>query len=205
MRGRFITLEGVEGAGKSSQLEVVRRYLAERGVDVVMSREPGGTPLAEKIRELLLDPAYHDMSNNTELLLMFAARAEHLQQVIQPALARGAWVVCDRFTDATFAYQGGGRGMDADWIEMLESRVQGALRPDLVLIFDLAPEEGARRIAARRSDRFEQEAMAFFHRVRDAYLARAQRWPDRYRVIDAARAPEQVSDEVRVALAQLMP
>lgn len=188
MSGLFITLEGPEGAGKSTN----RDYLAERlrgeGLEVVLSREPGGTPLAEQIRELLLAPAAEPMASDTELLLVFAARAQHLAEVISPALQRGAVVLCDRFTDATYAYQGGGRGVAVERIEQLERFVQGDLRPDLTLIFDLPVDVGLRRAAARgRLDRFEQEGMAFFEGVRNAYLARARNVPQRYRVLDAAQ------------------
>lgn len=188
MSGLFITLEGPEGAGKSTNREYLAERLREQGLDVVLTREPGGTPLAEKVRELLLAPAAEPMASDTELLLVFAARAQHLAEVIRPALQRSAVVLCDRFTDATYAYQGGGRGVAVERIEQLEHFVQGDLRPDLTLIFDLPVEVGLSRAAARgRLDRFEQEGMAFFESVRSAYLSRAQMAPQRYRVLDAAQ------------------
>ncbi|MDR2306005.1 MAG: dTMP kinase [Paucimonas sp.] len=188
MSGLFITLEGPEGAGKSTNREYLAARLREQGVDVVMTREPGGTPLAERIRELLLAPSDELMAADTELLLMFAARAQHLAEVIRPALARGAVVLCDRFTDATYAYQGGGRGLSVERIAILESFVQGELRPDLTLVFDLPVEVGLARAAARgRLDRFEQEGQAFFEAVRQAYLQRAARQPQRYSLLDAAQ------------------
>lgn len=188
MSGLFITLEGPEGAGKSTNREYLAERLREQGLDVVLTREPGGTPLAEKIRELLLAPAAEPMASDTELLLVFAARAQHLAEVIRPALQRGAVVLCDRFTDATYAYQGGGRGVAIERIEQLEHFVQDDLRPDLTLIFDLPVEVGLSRAAARgRLDRFEQEGMAFFEGVRSAYLSRARNTPQRYRVLDAAQ------------------
>ncbi|QXH37211.1 dTMP kinase [Pseudomonas muyukensis] len=188
MSGLFITLEGPEGAGKSTNREYLAARLREQGIDVLMTREPGGTPLAERIRELLLAPSEETMAVDTELLLMFAARAQHLAQVIRPALARGAVVLCDRFTDATYAYQGGGRGLPVERIAILESFVQGELRPDLTLVFDLPVQVGLARAAARgRLDRFEQEGQAFFEAVRQAYLQRAGQQPQRYRLLDAAQ------------------
>ncbi|HBM07677.1 dTMP kinase [Pseudomonas sp. Choline-3u-10] len=189
MTGLFITLEGPEGAGKSTNREYLAQRLREHSLDVVLTREPGGTPLAERIRELLLAPADEPMNSDTELLLVFAARAQHLAQVIRPALARGAVVLCDRFTDATYAYQGGGRGLPTSRIEQLECFVQGEMRPDLTLIFDLPVEIGLSRAAARgRLDRFEQEGLDFFEAVRSAYLNRAQQDRQRYRVVDAGQS-----------------
>jgi dTMP kinase len=200
--GLFITLEGPEGAGKSTNREYLAEHLRAQGLDVVLSREPGGTPLAERIRELLLAPSDEAMAADTELLLVFAARAQHLAQVIRPALARGAVVLCDRFTDATYAYQGGGRGLSQERIAALEAFVQGELRPDLTLIFDLPVEVGLARASARgRLDRFEQEGRAFFDAVRHTYLQRAAAEPQRYRVVNAA----QTLNEVQVALAGLLP
>lgn len=197
MTGLFITLEGPEGAGKSTNREYLAQRLRERGLDVVLTREPGGTPLAERIRELLLTPADEPMNSDTELLLVFAARAQHLAQVIRPALTRGAVVLCDRFTDATFAYQGGGRGLSSARIEQLESFVQGELRPDLTLIFDLPVEIGLSRAAARgRLDRFEQEGLGFFEAVRSAYLDRARQAPQRYSVIDAGQSLSAVQKDL---------
>ncbi len=189
MTGLFVTLEGPEGAGKSTNREYLAEQLRSRDIEVVLTREPGGTPLAEKIRELLLAPGDEPMASDTELLLMFAARAQHLAQVIRPALARGAVVLCDRFTDATYAYQGGGRGVDVARIALLEQFVQGDLRPDFTLLFDLPVEVGLARAANRgRLDRFETEGRAFFEAVRACYLARLAAAPERYRLIDAAQA-----------------
>ncbi|WP_407296349.1 dTMP kinase [Stutzerimonas zhaodongensis] len=205
MTGVFITLEGPEGAGKSTNREYLAQRLRDHGLDVVLTREPGGTPLAEHIRELLLAPADEPMSSDTELLLVFAARAQHLAQVIRPALGRGAVVLCDRFTDATYAYQGGGRGLSTERIEQLESFVQGEMRPDLTLIFDLPVEVGLSRAAARgRLDRFEQEGLGFFQAVRTAYLDRARQDPQRYRVVDAAQALTAVQRELDGLLPELL-
>ncbi len=202
MSGLFITLEGPEGAGKSTNREYLAERLRERGIEVVLSREPGGTPLAERIRELLLAPSDEAMDSDTELLLVFAARAQHLAQVIRPALARDAVVLCDRFTDATYAYQGGGRGLGEARIAELERFVQGELRPDLTLIFDLPVEVGLSRAAARgRLDRFEQEERGFFEAVRRTYLQRAAAVPTRYRVLDAAQS----LDAVQRAIDGLLP
>lgn len=205
MSGLFITLEGPEGAGKSTNRDYLAALLREHGVDVVLTREPGGTPLAERIRELLLAPADEPMASDTELLLVFAARAQHLQQVVRPALARGAVVLCDRFTDATYAYQGGGRGVPAERIALLEDFVQGALRPDLTLVFDLPVEVGLARAAARgRLDRFEQERLEFFEAVRSTYLQRAAQSPERYRVLDAAQPLDAVQERIAGLLPQLL-
>lgn len=205
MTGLFITLEGPEGAGKSTNREYLAERLRAEGIDVVLTREPGGTPLAERIRELLLAPSDEAMCADTELLLVFAARAQHLDQVIRPALARGAVVLCDRFTDATYAYQGGGRGLSQARIATLETFVQGALRPDLTLVFDLPVEVGLARASARgRLDRFEQEGRAFFDAVRSTYLERAQAQPQRYRLVDAAQTLEQVQVQLDALLPQLL-
>ncbi|WP_414156052.1 dTMP kinase [Pseudomonas sp. BNK-30] len=201
MSGLFITLEGPEGAGKSTNRDYLAARLREQGLDVVLTREPGGTPLAEKVRELLLAPSDEVMSADTELLLVFAARAQHLAQVIRPALERGAVVLCDRFTDATYAYQGGGRGLSVERIAVLEQFVQGELRPDLTLVFDLPVEVGLARAAARgRLDRFEQEGQAFFEAVRQAYLQRARREPQRYDLLDAAQPLEAVQRAIDALL-----
>ncbi|AGA72417.1 dTMP kinase [Pseudomonas plecoglossicida] len=201
MSGLFITLEGPEGAGKSTNRDYLAARLCEQGLDVVLTREPGGTPLAEKVRELLLAPSDESMVADTELLLVFAARAQHLAQVIRPALARGAVVLCDRFTDATYAYQGGGRGLPVERIAILEQFVQGDLRPDLTLVFDLPVEVGLARAAARgRLDRFEQEGQAFFEAVRQAYLQRAGREPQRYTLLDAAQSLEAVQRSIDALL-----
>lgn len=190
------------GTGKSTNRDYLAARLREQGLDVVLTREPGGTPLAERVRELLLAPSDEVMAADTELLLVFAARAQHLAEVIRPALARGAVVLCDRFTDATYAYQGGGRGLSVERIAQLEQFVQGDLRPDLTLVFDLPVEVGLARAAARgRLDRFEQEGQAFFEAVRQAYLQRAQRAPQRYTLLDAA----QPLDAVQRAIDGLLP
>ena len=193
-RGRFITLEGVEGVGKSTHLPFVGAFLRARGLEVIETREPGGTALAEAIRGLFLRD--EPMPAASELLLLFAARASHLQDVILPALARGTWVVCDRFTDATYAYQGGGRGLDSAWIADLERRVQGSMRPDCVLVLDAPVAVGRGRVAARRGrqDRIEEEDITFFERVRSVYLERAQR--PGYRIIDASGAVDAVQREL---------
>ncbi|HKS14198.1 MAG TPA: dTMP kinase [Pseudomonas sp.] len=205
MSGLFITLEGPEGAGKSTNRDYLAARLREQGLDVVLTREPGGTPLAERIRELLLAPSDEQMHADTELLLMFAARAQHLAAVIRPALARGAVVLCDRFTDATYAYQGGGRGLPVERIATLETFVQGDLRPDLTLVFDLPVEVGLARAAARgRLDRFEQEGVGFFEAVRQAYLQRAGLDPRRYRLLDAAQTLEQVQTAIDGLLPVIM-
>ena len=205
MTGLFITLEGPEGAGKSTNRDYLAERLRERGVDVLLTREPGGTPLAERIRELLLAPSDEPMAVDTELLLVFAARAQHLQQVIRPALAQGRVVLCDRFTDATYAYQGGGRGLSLERIAQLERFVQGELRPDLTLIFDLPVEVGLARAAARgRLDRFEQEGRGFFEAVRQAYLQRAAQAPQRYRVLDAGQTLIQVQADLDALLPRLL-
>ncbi|SDG28793.1 dTMP kinase [Phytopseudomonas seleniipraecipitans] len=205
MSGLFITLEGPEGAGKSTNREYLAALLREQGIDVLLTREPGGTPLAERVRELLLAPSGEAMASDTELLLVFAARAQHLAQVIVPALSRGAVVLCDRFTDATYAYQGGGRGLDVQRIAQLETFVQGALRPDLTLVFDLPVEVGLARAAARgRLDRFEQEGREFFEAVRTTYLQRARAEPARYRILDAAQTLEAVQRDLDELLPQLL-
>ncbi|SFB51169.1 dTMP kinase [Azotobacter beijerinckii] len=205
MSGLFITLEGPEGAGKSTNREYLAEGLRTGGREVVLTREPGGTPLAERIRELLLAPSSELMAVDTELLLVFAARAQHLAEVIRPALARGAVVLCDRFTDASYAYQGGGRGVPEARIATLENFVQGDLRPDLTLVFDLPVEVGLARAAARgRLDRFEQEGRAFFEAVRQAYLHRAASDPARYRVVDAGRPLAEVQRSLDALLPQLL-
>lgn len=186
--GRFITLEGGEGAGKSTNMAYIARRLSDAGIRVTVTREPGGTPLAESVRALLLDPSNTAMHADTELLLMFAARAQHLQELVLPALARGEWVLCDRFTDATYAYQGGGRQLDMQRIEQLERWVQGGFQPHRTLLFDLPVDTGLARADTRGSlDRFEQEKTVFFERVRRVYLERARLFPQRFRVIDAGR------------------
>jgi dTMP kinase len=203
--GLFITLEGPEGAGKSTNREYLAERLRERGIEVQLTREPGGTPLAERIRELLLDPSDETMAVDTELLLVFAARAQHIAEVIRPALERGAVVLCDRFTDATYAYQGGGRGLPMERIAQLERFVQGDLRPDLTLVFDLPVEIGLSRAAARgRLDRFEQEGRAFFEAVRNTYLDRARAEPARYHILDAAQTLAEVQRDLDSLLPTLL-
>lgn len=195
MRGRFITVEGIDGAGKSSQLPRLEAWLRGRGVTFLTTREPGGTPLGEKLRDLLL---HEPMDLETETLLMFAARREHLARVIEPALARGCWVLCDRFSDATFAYQGGGRGLAWDKIAALEHWVHPGRQPDLTLVFDLDPGIAARRLAdaGNAPDKFEREPVEFFRRVRAGYLRRADADPRRVRLVDASGTPDEVWKKV---------
>ena len=204
-RGQFITFEGTEGVGKSTQLANAASTLDALGVECVVTREPGGTPMAESIRELLLAPRDEPVNETTELLLMFAARAQHLHTRILPELEAGRWGLCDRFTDATFAYQGGGRGVPADRIALLESLVQGTVRPDHVILLDAPVETGMTRARHRGDlDRFEQEAVAFFERIRETYLARAASAPGRYHIVDASQPIEAVSDEVAGLLRSLV-
>ena len=187
MTGRFITIEGGEGAGKSTAQTFLADKLAAQGISVLKTREPGGTPLAEAIRRNLLSLDEEAPVEMAELLLVFAARAQHLAKVIEPALQQGQWVLCDRFTDATYAYQGAGRGLSAALIGKLEALVQGDRRPDTIILLDMPPQIGLARAKARGAlDRFEQEGQAFFERVRQGYLERAAAFPDRYVVIDAA-------------------
>jgi len=196
MRGKFITLEGIDGAGKSTHLAWLADLFRQRGITVRVAREPGGTGFGEKLREVLLDPM-NSMHAETEAMLMFAARREHLDKVIEPALAQGVCVVCDRFTDATFAYQGGGRGVEWPRLTQLEQWTQRGLQPDLTLLFDLAPEIGRQRArGARSADRFEQEQDDFYRRVREAYLRRAREAPSRIRVIDASRSVAQIQQQL---------
>lgn len=192
--GVFITFEGIDGAGKTTHMDTLERLLQSRGREVVRTREPGGTPLAEKIRGLFLHDA---MDPLTETLLVFAARRDHLTQVILPALTRGAWVMCDRFTDATFAYQGGGRGFDTQVLGTLEQWVQEQRQPDLTFLFDLPPTVAASRLAmARQPDRFEAQDTTFFERVRQAYLDRQAHQPERFAVIQADAKPEAVAEQI---------
>ena len=202
MKGKFITLEGVDGAGKSTHLNWLVETLRSRGKTVIQTREPGGTPLGEKLRELLL---HEPMHLETEALLMFAARREHLEQVILPAVQRGGWVVCDRFTDASFAYQGGGRGLSTDKLAELERWVQGEVQPDLTLLFDLPIDIAAQRMAgaARTLDRFEQEKADFHERVHAAYLARAAENPARFRVLDGRQSIEQIKNQLEVIISSV--
>jgi dTMP kinase len=200
-RGRFITLEGIDGAGKSTHVAWIRERLATRA-RIVSTREPGGTELGEKLRELLL---HHEMTHDSEALLMFAARREHVEQVIRPALARGEWVLCDRFTDATYAYQGGGHGVDVARIRELERWVHGDCSPDLTLLFDVPTQVSRERLAqnGRVLDKFEREYAGFFDRVRAAYLDRARAEPQRLRVIDSTQPIDGVRDAIALALKDL--
>jgi dTMP kinase len=196
VRGKFITLEGIDGAGKSTHLAWLAEHLKSRGVVLRVTREPGGTPLGEKLRAFLLDKD-QPMHLETETLLMFAARREHIDKVIAPALERGDWVLCDRFTDATFAYQGAGRGVEHGKLVALEQWVQGDLQPDLTIVFDLPPAVGRARAGSIKSpDRFERENEAFFERVREGYLQRARSAPQRIRLIDATRSIAEVQIEL---------
>jgi dTMP kinase len=197
VRGRFITIEGGEGAGKSTAQSFIAETLEAKGVSVVCTREPGGTPLAEAIRHTLLSVEGEPPVELTELLLVFAARAQHLAKVIEPALAQGKWVICDRFTDATFAYQGSARGLSDETISALERLVQGDRRPDAVVLMDLSPEVGMTRARARGDlDRFEREDVAFYDRVRAGYLGRAQANPSKYHIVDAAQPLEAVQSDL---------
>ncbi len=201
MRGKFITLEGMDGAGKSTHIPDILAQLQTRGVEVISTREPGGTALGEQLREVLL---HTPMAAETESLLMFAARQEHLSTLILPALERGAYVLSDRFTDASFAYQHGGRGLAAERIAQLEQWVQQGLQPDLTLLFDVPVEVSVQRLAAARTpDKFERESADFFRRIRRAYLDRAQQFPERFRIIDSNQPLEQVKLAVRAALCAL--
>jgi dTMP kinase len=204
MRGRFITFEGIDGAGKSTQLKWLAGFIRDRGIGVRVTREPGGTPLGEEVRELVL-ARDHQLDPETETLLMFAARREHVERIVLPALTAGEWVLCDRFTDATYAYQSGGSGVAWEKIVRLEQWVHQELQPDLTLLLDVTPEVGRRRADEdRAADRFEREKQEYFLRVRDAYLRRARECPGRIRVIDAGESVaivrKAVEDEVSKAL-----
>jgi dTMP kinase len=203
---KFITFEGVDGAGKSTHLHWFAETLRARGIDLLVTREPGGTPLGEKLREILL---HEPMHAETEALLMFAARREHIEQVIKPALQRGTWVISDRFTDASFAYQGGGRGVPVAKLEQLESWVQGSLQPDLTLLFDIPVEVARERLNKNVAqtnialDKFEQEKGEFFNKVRNAYLARAKKNPARYAIIRAEKTPAEVKAKLEEIVSSL--
>ncbi len=205
IRGKFITLEGGEGVGKTTNLAFIKDYLEQHDIPVVVTREPGGTKLAEKIRQLLLDKKSEAISEQAELLMMFAARAQHIKHVIEPALAQGKWVLCDRFTDATYAYQGGGRNMKISVIEGLENLVQGNLRPDLTLLLDAPVEVGIERAGKRGAfDRFESEQVSFFENVRRAYLLQAELHPERIKIVKAnqplVEVQRAISDVMRIFL-----
>lgn len=203
--GKFITFEGSEGAGKSTQLNAVENFLQRQGIEVVTTREPGGTPIAEKIREVLLDKDNQALCSDAELLLMFAARSQHINELILPALEQGKWVISDRFTDASFAYQGGGRGLSWQRIETLREWVQGEFNPDCTLLFDLPVEMGMARAKKRGpSDRFEEEQISFFEKVRKGYLRLAEEQPERFRLIDAAQSLEQVETQVITSITELL-
>lgn len=200
IQAQFITLDGIDGAGKSTNLAVIRQWFERRNLPVLFTREPGGTPVGETLRDILLNPVTK-AGLRTETLLMFAARCQHIEDVILPALARGVHVVSDRFTDATFAYQGGGRGVPLEDIAVLENWVQGSLRPDLTVLLDVPLEISMQRIAkSREKDRFEQEEAAFFTRVRDVYLNRAAAAPERYALVDSSKSPEEVKNAIESLL-----
>lgn len=199
---QFITIEGTEGVGKSTNIAFIENWLTEKGIEFISTREPGGTDLGESLRELLLHGG--DVSDKAELLMMFASRAQHLQEKILPALEQGKWVICDRFTDSTFAYQGGGRELPLPWIEQLEQLVHGERQPDLTLLLDAPVEVGMARAAKRSAaDRIEAESLAFFNRVRDQFLDRASKFP-RYAVVDATQTLEQVQQQIDARLQTLL-
>lgn len=204
-RGLFLTLEGLEGVGKSTNLQFVRQWLTDRSIPVIVTREPGGTPLAEEVRTLLLADHTEPVDPLAELLLIFAARAQHLQQIIKPALEAGQWVLSDRFTDATFAYQGGGRMLSIEHISQLEALVQQGLQPDKTIFLDLDAKTGLERVRSRGEvDRFEKESAEFFDRVRAGYHRRIAQQPERFAVIDASRSLAQVQQELAATLEQLV-
>ncbi len=201
MKGKFITLEGTEGVGKSTNIACIEQWLTRQGIAFISTREPGGTELGEEIRGLLLSHRAQSVDVMAELLLMFAARAQHLSEKILPALNKGIWVLCDRFTDATFAYQGGGRGVENHLIQTLADLVQGELQPDLTVVLDIDPEIGLVRVQGRgEADRFEVEEIAFFDRVRQGYQAQIARQPERFCMVDAAQSMEQVAQDITHAL-----
>ena len=196
-KGLFITLEGIEGAGKSTAVDFIEEFLIKEGHDVIKTREPGGTVIGEQIREILLNNENHTLTYDTELLLVFSARAQHIQEVILPALSSGKIILCDRFTDASYAYQGGGRDIDASRINLLEKWVQGDLRPNLTLLFDLDASVGMQRTKKRcDADRFEQEEISFFKKIRNTYLERAKKEPQRFRIINSALSLERVKKQI---------
>lgn len=204
--GRFLVLEGIEGSGKTTQIERLETRVRAAGHPVRTTREPGGTALGERLRGLLLDPDLPGMCAEAELLLMFAARAQHLSEVIRPALQAGEWVLSDRFTDASFAYQGAGRGLGPERVGQLEDWLQGELRPDLVVLLDIAPETGLERAVQRgRRDRIEREALDFFQRAREAYCQRATQSPERYLVVDASQDPDTVAERILAGVRERLP
>ncbi len=206
MMGKFITLEGIEGAGKSSAVPFLAEHLQAHNIDFILTREPGGTEVAEKIRQVVLTERYKEQVHpDTEMLLYFAARAQHLNQIIIPALEQGQWVICDRFTDATYAYQGGGRGLSQKKIAILENWVQGDLRPDYTLLFDVDVSTGMKRIKKNRVlDRLESEQESFFEKVRSCYLDRANKEPKRFYIIDASKTLEEVTIQVKQVLEKII-
>ena len=203
-RGKFITIDGVEGAGKSTQIEFICEYLKAKGVNVVLTREPGGTDVGEKIRTLLLSNSTGKMHADTELMMMFAARNEHIQNKIMPTLGRGDWVLSDRFTDASYAYQGGGRGLDVERIAQLEQWVLQDFTPDMTLLLDVPVEIGMSRVESRgKKDRIELEATDFFNRVRQAYIDRSEQFPERIKLIDSSQTVEHTKQQIKVVLDSL--
>lgn len=203
-KGKFITIEGSEGAGKSTNIRFIQDYLKQKKIPFILTREPGGTPIAEKMRDLLLDKANTSLCDDAELLLMFAARAQHLNELIIPALEAGKWVVSDRFTDASYAYQGGGRGLSWQKIAQLEQWVQGDLRPDATILLDIPVDKGMQRVRERgETDRFEQEQLSFFNRIRDAYLKLAKENPERFHIISTLPSIEEVHKQLHQVMEQL--
>jgi dTMP kinase len=204
-RGKFITIEGSEGVGKSTNIKFIQQYLSKQGIPLVLTREPGGTPLAESLRNLLLQHWQEKVDEQAELLMLFAARAQHVSTVIQPALERGEWVLCDRFTDSTYAYQGGGRGLDLKLIEQLESLVLQGFQPDTTIYLDIDVKQGLQRASTRGElDRFETEEIDFFERVRKAYLKRVESTPSRYALIDAGESLDKVQQSIQSFLEHLI-
>lgn len=200
-RGRFITIEGVEGVGKSTNIDFVQSLLDQHNIAYVSSREPGGTPLAEKIRDLLLDKSHQEMTSITELMLMFSSRVQHVEVLVEPSLKKGTWVVCDRFTDSTYAYQGGGRGVDEGLIKQVDDLALNGYKPDITLLLDLPVEIGLSRAEQRGElDRFESESKTFFENVRNGFLRRAEAEPERFIVVDASQPIEQVQNDIKLAM-----
>ncbi len=200
-KGKFITIDGVEGAGKSTQIAFIKKYLQKNGIDVILTREPGGTLLGEGIRNLLLDNKFHSMNSDTELLLMFAARNEHIYNKILPSLEKGIWVLSDRFTDASFAYQGGGRKLALDRIEIIEKWVQKKFQADLTIILDLNVNKGLKRITKRsEKDRIEKEDIDFFNRVRKVFLDRVKKYPNRIKLVDSSKSISAIKNDIKKIL-----